>query len=82
MAVLGRIRILSTVVIAFLGIALACSVAPAAESKRVMLLHSFGRDFKPWSDYAKEIRTDADIAFFTEADPIAANFDQVRFVID
>lgn len=58
MAVLGRIRILSTVVIAFLGIALACSVAPAAESKRVMLLHSFGRDFKPWSDYAREIRTE------------------------
>src|SRR6478609_3669777 len=58
MAVLSRIRILSTVVIAFLGIALACSVAPAAESKRVMLLHSFGRDFKPWSDYAREIRTE------------------------
>ena len=30
----------------------------AAESKRVMLLHSFGLDFKPWSDYAKSIRTE------------------------
>jgi hypothetical protein len=27
-----------------------------AESKRVMILHSFGQDFKPWSDYAKAIR--------------------------
>jgi signal transduction histidine kinase len=37
---------------------LACSAALAAESKRVMLLHSFGRDFKPWSEYAKSIRTE------------------------
>ena len=28
--------------------------------KRVMLLHSFGRDFKPWSEYAKAIRTELD----------------------
>ena len=58
MAVLKHIRILATVVIAFLVTALACSVALAAEPKRVMLLHSFGREFKPWSDYAKEIRTE------------------------
>jgi len=38
----------------------ACSVAVAAEPKRVMLLHSFGRDFKPWSEYAKSIRAELD----------------------
>jgi signal transduction histidine kinase len=38
----------------------ACSVAVAAEPKRVMLLHSFGRDFKPWSEYAKAIRAELD----------------------
>ena len=32
----------------------------AAESKRVMMLHSFGRDAKPWSDYAKNIREELD----------------------
>jgi len=32
----------------------------AAEPKRVMVLHSFGRDFKPWSDYARAIRTELD----------------------
>ena len=32
--------------------------ADAAEPKRVMLLYSFGRDFKPWSDYATTIRTE------------------------
>src|SRR5436190_2292060 len=58
MAILSYIRILSAVVIAFLGISFAYSVALAAEPKRVMLLHSFGRDFKPWSDYAREIRAE------------------------
>ena len=31
-----------------------------ADTKRVMLLHSFGRDFKPWSEYAKSIRAQLD----------------------
>src|SRR5689334_4146770 len=30
--------------------------APAAELKRVMLLHSFGKEFRPWSEYARTIR--------------------------
>jgi signal transduction histidine kinase len=40
--------------------------ATAAESrarpdaKRVMVLHSFGREFKPWSEYARSIRTELD----------------------
>ena len=29
-----------------------------AESKRVVLLHSFGQDFKPWSEYARTIRSE------------------------
>ena len=36
----------------------ACQIALAAEHKRVMLLHSFGQDFKPWSEYAKDIRAE------------------------
>src|SRR6185436_9312213 len=39
---------------------LACQIASAAEPKRVMILHSFGRDFKPWIEYAKAIRTELD----------------------
>ena len=35
---------------------LAMTEAATAESKRVMLLHSFGKEFKPWSEYAKTIR--------------------------
>src|SRR5262245_3437209 len=34
--------------------------ASAAEPKRVLLLHSFGREFKPWSDYAISIRRELD----------------------
>ena len=37
---------------------LACELALAAESKRVVVLHSFGRDFKPWNEYARTIRTE------------------------
>jgi signal transduction histidine kinase len=32
----------------------------AAEPKRVMMLHSFGLNFKPWNEYAKFIRTELD----------------------
>ena len=38
----------------------ACQVALAAEPKRILMLHSFGRDFKPWSEYAKTIRVELD----------------------
>ena len=44
----------------FLAVSLGCPTAFAAEPKRVMLLHSFGRDFKPWSEYAKYIRSELD----------------------
>ena len=44
-----------------LGAALAQdSTAPASltrnEPKRVLVLHSFGRDFRPWSEYARSIK--------------------------
>ena len=32
--------------------------AAAADGKRVLLLHSFGQDFKPWSEYARTIRSE------------------------
>jgi signal transduction histidine kinase/ABC-type uncharacterized transport system substrate-binding protein len=35
---------------------LATLQAATTQSKRVMLLHSFGREFKPWSEYATAIR--------------------------
>src|ERR1044072_7217329 len=37
---------------------LLCSAAHAAEPKRVLVLLSFGRDFRPWSEYAKDLRTE------------------------
>ena len=44
--------------VVFLAVSLGCPAGFAAESKRVMLLHSFGLDFKPWSEYAKSIRAE------------------------
>jgi signal transduction histidine kinase len=34
------------------------SSAPRGEPKRVLMLHSFGRDFRPWSEYARTIRAE------------------------
>ena len=45
-------------IVFFLMALFACQVALAAGHKRVMLLHSFGQDFKPWSEYAKDIRAE------------------------
>jgi hypothetical protein len=39
-------------------ICVGCQAALAAEPKRVLVLYSFGRDFKPWSEYAKAMRTE------------------------
>jgi signal transduction histidine kinase len=33
-------------------------VASEIETKRVVLLHSYGRDFQPWSEYARAIRSE------------------------
>ncbi len=32
----------------------------ATEHKTVLMLHSFGREFRPWSEYAKQIRAELD----------------------
>jgi signal transduction histidine kinase len=34
------------------------SSAPRGELKRVLILHSFGRDFRPWSEFARTIRAE------------------------
>ena len=59
MALLG-IWVHRTLVAVLLMASVACSATWAAEHKRVMMLHSFGRDFKPWIEYAKGIRTELD----------------------
>ena len=43
-------------IICYVAQSLASPTALAVEPKQIMLLHSFGRDFKPWSEYARTIR--------------------------
>ena len=38
----------------------AANCDPGRDSKRVVILHSFGRDFRPWGEYAKTIREELD----------------------
>ena len=50
---LSAVFLLSILMVSF-----AWSVAAAVETKRVVLLHSFGRDFMPWSEHARAIRSE------------------------
>ena len=54
-------------IVFFLMALFACQVALAAGQKRVMLLYSFGQDFKPWSEYAKDIRVELILAITVAA---------------
>src|SRR5262245_24512306 len=45
-------------IVFFLTLSFANQNASGAEPKRVMLLHSFGQEFRPWSEYAKTIRNE------------------------
>jgi signal transduction histidine kinase len=47
-----RIALAATALLLF------AALEPAAAGKRVLLLHSFGQDFKPWSEYARTIRSE------------------------
>jgi len=48
------LRLLAVMVMVWI----ACPVALADDAKRVLILHSFGREFKPWSEYGRTIRTE------------------------
>jgi signal transduction histidine kinase len=43
-----------------IGLVLAATGAAAEEHKRVMILHSVGREFRPWNEYAKHMRAELD----------------------
>src|SRR6476620_1106305 len=49
---------IAALVVALLLATLGQSQAADPETKRVLMLHSFGPRFKPWSDYAQSIRSD------------------------
>lgn len=51
-------RICATAAFVVVLAALCCPAGFAAVPKRVMLLHSFGQDFKPWSEYAIAMRAE------------------------
>src|SRR4051794_26345275 len=36
----------------------AASSDPRGDPKRVLMLHSFGRDFRPWSEFARGVNTE------------------------
>src|SRR5712671_1746109 len=53
-----RVRIWRAgLLLAVLAASLICS-ALAAEPKRILVLHSFGKDFRPWREYATHLRSE------------------------
>jgi signal transduction histidine kinase len=73
-----RCRILlSAVVLLF-----AMTGAAFSEPKRVMLLHSFGRDFAPWNEYARTIREELGKQSKEPVDIFEASLATARFAED
>jgi len=69
-------------VCAYVGAAILLAVTlggAAAEPKRVLLLHSFGRDFAPWNVYAKYIRAELDRQSSEPLDIHEASLTTARF---
>jgi signal transduction histidine kinase/ABC-type uncharacterized transport system substrate-binding protein len=56
--------------------------ASAAAPKRVMMLHSFGREFRPWSEYAKGIRAELEGQSLWPLDIIEFSLTAARFSDD
>lgn len=53
----GRAACLAACLVAFLVVVAAPAMgAERSAPKRILLLHSFGRDFRPWSEYALSIK--------------------------
>ena len=53
----GRAACLFACLLAFLAVPFGPAMsADRSEVKRVLLLHSFGREFRPWSEYARSIK--------------------------
>jgi len=68
----------------FLGAILLLAMTGAAfsEPKRVMLLHSFGRDFAPWNEYARTIREELGQQSKEPVDIFEASLATARFAED
>src|SRR5260221_13885955 len=73
-----RLRLLLSVVV----LLLAMTGEAFSEPKRVMLLHSFGRDFAPWNEYARTIREELALQSKEPADIFEASLATARFAED
>jgi signal transduction histidine kinase len=73
-----RLRLLLSVVV----LLLAMTGEAFSEPKRVMLLHSFGRDFAPWNEYAKVVREELGRQSKEPIDIFEASLATARFAED
>lgn len=55
------------------------TVAAFCQSKRVLIVHSIGRDFSPWDDYARKIREELKLQSKVPIDIFEASLSTARF---
>lgn len=55
------------------------TVAAFCQSKRVLIVHSIGRDFSPWDDYARKIREELRLQSRVPIDIFEASLSTARF---
>src|SRR5260370_22910953 len=73
-----RLRLLLSIV----ALLLAMTGEAFSEPKRIMLLHSFGRDFAPWNEYARTVREELGRQSKEPLDIFEASLATARFAKD
>src|SRR4051812_38402139 len=58
---------------------LAMTGAASSQPKRVLIVHSFGRDFSPWDDYSRKIREELRLQSKDPIDIFEASLSTARF---
>jgi signal transduction histidine kinase len=73
---------ISRILLSAVVLLLAMTGAAFSEPKRVLLLHSFGRDFPPWNEYARTIREELGRQSPEPVDIFEASLATARFADD
>ncbi|MDH2405796.1 sensor histidine kinase [Bradyrhizobium sp. SSUT18] len=76
----GRlIRMIIRIIFSWIVLLLGMTVAASSQPKRVLVVHSVGRDFSPWDDYARKIREELRLQSEDPIDIFEASLSAARF---
>lgn len=76
----GRlIRMITRILFSSIVLLLGMTVAASSQPKRVLIVHSVGRDFSPWDDYARKVREELRQQSADPIDIFEASLSTARF---